>query len=154
MKYSINIGGRLYQAEILDLEKRPVVVIVDGQQIEVWPESEPGQVSGRSGSSAPVELPKTSSATVKLSPQPASPTARSMEKALRAPIPGVILQVNIAVGDAVSPGQELFVIEAMKMRNVIRSTRAGVVAALHVSPGQTVNYNDLLVEFAGHAGQP
>lgn len=147
MKYSIRIGERIYQAEIADLDARPVVVMVDGQVIEVWPEMDSSQpvdsTAGALADNSPgktlgMEGPKSHSAI---------PVSRALEKSLRAPIPGVILAVNVAIGDQVRPGQELFVIEAMKMRNVIRSNRAGIVDVLHVTPGQTVNHNDVLVEF-------
>lgn len=147
MKYAVRIGERAYQVEIVDLEARPVVALVDGQPVEVWPEAELGhQPAGEAGGKAPdgtsnMEGRKGAPA------QPAVPVAAAEQKSLRAPLPGVIQAVYVAVGESVSPGQELFVIEAMKMRNIIRSRRSGTVSALHVFPGQTVNHNDLLVEF-------
>ncbi|OGO32542.1 MAG: hypothetical protein A2Z16_06675 [Chloroflexi bacterium RBG_16_54_18] len=147
MKYSIKIGERTYLAEIVDLEARPVVVKVDGQAIEVWPESDASQPAA-SGPAVLAAGSQGNAQGMKGSPSQVSISAsRALEKTLCAPIPGVILAVNVAAGDQVRPGQELFVIEAMKMRNVIRSNRGGIVAALHVIPGQTVNHNDVLVEF-------
>jgi biotin carboxyl carrier protein len=67
---------------------------------------------------------------------------------LRAPIPGVVVAVKVHPGDAVTLGQELLVLEAMKMRNAIRSSRDGQISVVHVSTGQTVNHNDPLIEFA------
>jgi biotin carboxyl carrier protein len=66
---------------------------------------------------------------------------------VRAPIPGVIVAVLVHPGDEVTHGQELCTIEAMKMRNNIRSTRAGRIAEVLVIPGQTVNHNDPLLSF-------
>lgn len=143
MKYAIKIGERTYQVEITNLEQRPVVALVDGQPVEVWP------VDDRPGAAAlpAVATEAGASAHTASLPQTAVPAARAAEKALRAPLPGVIQVVNVKVGDTVTVGQELFVIEAMKMRNAIRSNRSGRVSVLHVTPGQTVNHHDLLLKF-------
>ncbi len=66
---------------------------------------------------------------------------------LRAPMPGDIVQVLVKAGDAVEVGQDLLVLEAMKMKNVIRAPRAGVVAAVEVASGQSVAHSDVLVRF-------
>jgi propionyl-CoA carboxylase alpha chain len=50
-------------------------------------------------------------------------------------------------GDEVGLGQDLCVLEAMKMKNPIRSPRAGRIASVNVNPGQTVKHHDVLVEF-------
>jgi glutaconyl-CoA/methylmalonyl-CoA decarboxylase subunit gamma len=148
MKYSIKIGERTYLAEIVDLDARPVVVLVNGQAIEVWPEMDVSPPAAGGPATQAADAPSDAQGTKGAPSQAAIPASRALEKTLRAPIPGVILAVNTAVGDQVKPGQELFVIEAMKMRNAIRANRAGIVAALHVVPGQTVNHNDVLVEFS------
>ena len=74
---------------------------------------------------------------------------QSARKAIYAPIPGVIDSVAVGPGDVVSMGQEVCVLEAMKMKNIIRAPRAGQVAVVHVSAGQHVKHNDLLLEYAG-----
>lgn len=65
---------------------------------------------------------------------------------VKAPIPGLIAQVRVAVGERVEAGQPLLVLEAMKMENEIRAPLAGVVTAVHVQPGQTVEGKAVLVE--------
>jgi biotin carboxyl carrier protein len=62
-----------------------------------------------------------------------------------APMPGKVVAVLAAVGQAVEPGAGLVVLEAMKMENEFRATSGGVVAEVHVAPGQAVNAGDLLV---------
>jgi biotin carboxyl carrier protein len=78
------------------------------------------------------------------------PAAASYEPAgqgqVLAPIPGVIDSIAVQPGDGVVRGQELLVLEAMKMKNVIRATRAGTVAAVHVTARQHVKHGDPLVE--------
>jgi biotin carboxyl carrier protein len=69
--------------------------------------------------------------------------------ALNAPMPGVILEVNVAPGDTIERGQPVAVLEAMKMKNIIRSPRAGTIAEVCVTVGQAVGHGDTVVRFAG-----
>jgi propionyl-CoA carboxylase alpha chain len=75
---------------------------------------------------------------------------------LRAPLPGTVVAVSVAVGDEVGAGQELLVIEAMKMRHTVRADRAGRVTALPVRAGSTVEVGAVLavLDVAGVAGVP
>lgn len=65
---------------------------------------------------------------------------------VKAPIPGLIVRVLVEEGATVEAGQALLVLEAMKMENEIRATRAGVVSSLRSQPGQTVTMGEVLVE--------
>lgn len=67
-------------------------------------------------------------------------------KPLLVPMPGLIVKVHVAVGDAVSAGQPLVSMEAMKMENELRALSAGTVKAVPVSPGHAVEKGTLLVE--------
>jgi acetyl/propionyl-CoA carboxylase alpha subunit len=62
-----------------------------------------------------------------------------------APMPGLIVRVNVSVGDRVEAGQGLVVMEAMKMENELRTTAAGTVRSVEVSPGTAVEKGALLV---------
>jgi biotin carboxyl carrier protein len=64
-------------------------------------------------------------------------------------MPGVILEVNVAPGDTIERGQPVAVLEAMKMKNIIRSPRAGTIAEVCVTVGQAVGHGDTVVRFAG-----
>ena len=77
----------------------------------------------------------------------------STDREVRAPIPGVILIVAVQPGASVTPGQELCVLEAMKMRNPICAGRAGVIQTVHVTAGKHVQHREVLMEFADHAGE-
>ena len=72
--------------------------------------------------------------------------AGAAQREVRAPMPGLVLQVLVAPGDAVEEGQGLVVLEAMKMENELRAATAGTVAAVHAAPGDAVGKSDLLVE--------
>jgi biotin carboxyl carrier protein len=64
---------------------------------------------------------------------------------VRAIIPGRVVSVDVATGDAIDAGGRLLVVEAMKMQNELRSPRAGTISRVAVGPGQTVDRGDLLV---------
>ena len=86
-------------------------------------------------------------------PEAARPAARHDTGALEAPMPGRVSAVKVAVGQRVAKGEELLVVEAMKMENALRAPRAGVVRALHASVGEMVAPGRTLVEI-GDAGSP
>jgi len=65
---------------------------------------------------------------------------------LVAPMPGLIVRVQVSIGDEVQGGASLVVMEAMKMENELRAASAGKVRAIHVAPGQTVDKGALLIE--------
>ncbi len=78
---------------------------------------------------------------------PEPEAAEELPQEVRAPMPGVILEVSVQPGDRVQRGDQLFVLEAMKMKNPIRSPREGVVADIFVREDQNVNYDDLLLRY-------
>ena len=163
MIIKVKIDEQIYQVEISDLQSRPIIAIVDGDEFKIWPEGEPvkpNQVlnSGREAlyTTSSVSAPTTQSPPAELhhkpAPEPARstpPTAGDSLSIVRAPIPGVITAVDVRVGSEVSVGQQLCVLEAMKMNNSIRAVRAGSIAAVHVSIGQHVKHHDVLMEYAG-----
>ncbi len=67
---------------------------------------------------------------------------------VRAPMPGMVLRIEVAAGETVEPGQPLMVIEAMKMENEIRAAVAGVVQEILVSTKQAVEKDDLLIRIS------
>ena len=64
---------------------------------------------------------------------------------VRAIIPGVVVSVAVAPGDTVEAGQELLVVEAMKMQNELRAPRGGTIARVAVGDRSTIEVGDLLV---------
>ena len=77
-----------------------------------------------------------------------APTPTGTAGSLRAPIPGTVVALSIGVGDEVVVDQELLVLEAMKMRYVIRADHAGRVVELPVSLGSSVELGAVLAVLA------
>lgn len=63
------------------------------------------------------------------------------------PMPGTLINYSIKEGDEVEIGQELCIIEAMKMQNVIRSTRTGMISKLYIQPGSTLMTDEMILDF-------
>ena len=81
-------------------------------------------------------------------PAPArTPSGNAGKGAMTAPMPGVIIEVNVKAGDTVSRGQQVAILDAMKMHNVIGASRDGVVAEVHVESGQSVNHGAAILTF-------
>jgi glutaconyl-CoA/methylmalonyl-CoA decarboxylase subunit gamma len=128
MKVRVRIDDRMYVVDIGDPQAEPVIAIVEGHRYELWLE-------------ATTRLPE--SGTTSKAAQPFA-----TEREVRAPIPGVIIAVSVKPGDSVSLGQELCILEAMKMRNPICAGRSGVIETVHVAPGKHVQHREVMMEFA------
>ena len=74
-------------------------------------------------------------------------TAALTHDKLKAPMPGMILEIRVNEGDTVQKGDVLLILEAMKMENVIKASHDGNIEKIHVTKGQTVEKNQLLIQF-------
>ena len=79
-------------------------------------------------------------------PKPAINTTGNV-KQLIAPLPGTIVEIFVKNGEQVEAGHVVLIIEAMKMKNSIRSTRSGKIADVLVAVGQTIAHKQALVRF-------
>jgi pyruvate carboxylase subunit B len=77
-------------------------------------------------------------------------TNRDHSGQVLAPIPGLITSVSIGKDDEVASGDKLLILEAMKMENEITAPMGGIISAVHVSPGKTVEKGALLIEIHHH----
>jgi len=68
-------------------------------------------------------------------------------KYVLSPMPGNVVSVSVKPGDVVSEGQELAVVEAMKMQNLLHAERAGTIKFVSVKAGQSVEGQQILIEF-------
>jgi biotin carboxyl carrier protein len=140
MKIQVKIADQTFDVEVGDSNARPVIAEIDGQKFEVWPEEQ--AVVEAAPVPEATSAPRMAAAPVK------APVATSSAKVVVAPLPGVIDSIKVKTGDSVNPGQELLVIEAMKMKNSIKATRSGKIAVVHVTAGDHVPHGAALVEFA------
>ena len=66
---------------------------------------------------------------------------------IKAPMPGLILDINVEIGQEVKEDDPLLILEAMKMENALTSPRDGVIKSISVTKGDAVDKNQLLIEF-------
>jgi len=66
---------------------------------------------------------------------------------LKAPMPGLVLDIEVKVGDVVAKGDTLLILEAMKMENVIKSPTDGTIKSISINKGETVEKNQLILNF-------
>jgi biotin carboxyl carrier protein len=117
--YSVLLDGRSYDAAV-ERTAQALVVTIHGQRFVVEVR-DPRRWSSRS-----------------------SERARDGAETLAAPMPGKVVRVLVAAGDAVTPGQGIVVVEAMKMQNEMKTSRAGHVRSISAKEGATVTAGQVL----------
>ena len=142
-EYKYTINGNKYNVTIGDIEENIAHVEVNGTPYTVEMEKAPA---------APKKVvrPVVAAAAPAAAPAPETkvsrPAAAGGKSGIKSPLPGVILQTKVNVGDQVKRGQVLMVLEAMKMENNIPSDRDGKVVAINVSKGDSIlEGTDLIV---------
>jgi biotin carboxyl carrier protein len=135
--YKFKINGNDYTVGINSLTGNSADVVVNGTSYSV----EIGSAA------APAAKPQTAAAqpSAVQANRPAPAPSGGGEAPVQSPLPGVILDIKVNVGDSVSVGQTLVLLEAMKMENNIDSDRAGVVKSIKVKAGDSVMEGDVLV---------
>ena len=116
-RYNITVNGKAYDVAVEEITNGAAPAPVAAA---------PAAVSAPAPAVAPVAVPANATA-------------------IKAPMPGTLLDVKVSVGSTVSEGQVVAVLEAMKMENDICTPVAGKVVAVNVKKGDTVNSDDLLV---------
>ena len=140
----VKIKSRWYTVEVDDVESSPVTVYVDGAPVEV-------QI-GQSGDDAPPAAPavETEDGSSPVSGAVVDAVSRDhpdgSTRAFSTPMSGVIVSVAVGIGDQVVTGDEVCVLEAMKMQQVLRADWTGIVRTVHVQAGQQVMDGDPIVE--------
>jgi biotin carboxyl carrier protein len=144
-RYKITVDGTSHDVEVGDVAASPVRVNVDGVDYDVEVPGKPARGATPAPQSAPTRPIARPTATA--SPATPAPTPGASAKAMTAVMPGRVLSVAVSVGDSVSRGDLICVIEAMKMEQQIGANRDGVISAVHVSGGDSVAHGQILVEF-------
>ena len=141
MKYKITVNEKIYEVEVENINARPVIAYVDGERFEIMPENAD---LAHTRQDAKVKTEKKT-----LNPSPVKVSGPEVNgKILTAPLPGTVVEVFVKVGDEVESGHVMMVIEAMKMKNSIRSVYSGNVSEVLVSAGQSVAHKQVLIKFA------
>ena len=138
-KFKFTIRGQEYDVEIKDFEGSNAKIEVNGTSYDV-----------------DVHVADKSSKTPRLVRKPVvnKPGEGSIKKSgggastVKAPLPGSIIKINIAIGDSINPGDTLLVMEAMKMENNVLAEKGGTVKAIKVAVGDSVLQDDVLIEIA------
>jgi biotin carboxyl carrier protein len=140
MKIEVVIDNQSYTVEIEDINARPVIANVHGERFEVWPQ--------RSDETAPAHNAPPAISVPEAGAEMGigfAPEATSGGKNVLSPLPGAIL---VKPGEEVIRGQELCTLEAMKMKNAIRSSRDGIIDSIEVGVGDQVNHGQVLITYA------
>lgn len=130
--YRFKINGNDYEVTVNTVEGGVADVTVNGTPYKV--EMENASAAAPAVQTAPAVPVKQTVAPVQAAPAPAAGAGKS----LTSPLPGVIVSVNVNVGDVVKTGQTVAVLEAMKMENDIQAECDGTVTAVKVAKGDSV----------------
>ena len=153
-EYKYKINGNEYSVAIIDLEGDKAAVEVNGvsYQVDILTEgftaapARPAAKPAAPAAPAPAPAPAAAPAAPAPAPQPIAPAAPAAEPAapagkgtaVQSPLPGVILDIKVAVGDQVKAGQTVAILEAMKMENSINAECDGVITAIKVAKGDNI----------------
>ena len=133
MKYVVTMNGKKYEVEV---ERMSAFHMLTREEIA-------------SGVSTPVQpvaapAPKAAAPTPAAAAPAPAPKAAATGTSVTSPMPGSVLGVKVNVGDKVSAGQTMFVLEAMKMENEIVAPVDGTVASINVKTGDTVDTDQVM----------
>ena len=139
-EYKYTINGTKYDVAVGDIEENIVTVTVNGEEykVEMEKEAEPEKKKPVLGKPAATAAPAEGEEKAALGPI-------NKNNAVKAPLPGVITDIKVAVGDEVQAGDTVVVLEAMKMANNLQAEKAGKVTAVCVKIGESVMEDDALV---------
>jgi len=136
----VRINGEWYDVEIGDLYQSPVEVQVDGETYMVELEA-----AARSGGEP---RPRTARRAAK--PKDEQPGLRGIlqgdDKLVRCPLPGRVVSVSVVKGQILSPGDEICVLESMKMEQSVRMAHTGMAKSVKIKKDQSVKAGDALLE--------
>jgi biotin carboxyl carrier protein len=143
--YRVRVGERAYEIEARTMGVFVRSLLVNGESFEAsfFRKGERKWAIGWRGRSTDVELVDP---LAHLAEQAHGDSGRKGHQTVHAYMPGRVVSVAVAEGDAVEPGGALLVLEAMKMQNEIQAERSAVVRRVHVAPGQAVEGGDPLLE--------
>jgi glutaconyl-CoA/methylmalonyl-CoA decarboxylase subunit gamma len=147
MNVVVKVGDRVFEVTIENTSARPIIAMVEGERFEVWPENPNPLPAGSESSTQPGAAARRVPSTVEKG-QTSAAIGTLSGKTMTSPLPGTVTEVFVKEGELVEAGHVALVIEAMKMKNSIRTTRAGKISAVLVNTGETVTHKQPLIEFS------
>lgn len=138
-EYKYTINGNKYEVTINSINDNIANVVVNGEEYEVQMEKEPEPVK-KKVVVRPVAQPEAETASA-----PTSTNKVDLNNAVKSPLPGVITEIKVKVGDEVKAGDTVVVLEAMKMANNLDAEKSGKVTAVLVKEGESVMEDTPLV---------
>jgi glutaconyl-CoA/methylmalonyl-CoA decarboxylase subunit gamma len=149
MKYHLEINQKNFDVTISGIAGNSARVQVNGQPYVVHIGRPPKPDSQRPATQPPGAVKRTNeaSATVQSQKHQASilPVLPSQSEPILAPIPGLILEIKVKVGEIVSAGQSVAVLEAMKMENSLITHVSGMVKEIRFEKGSEVSTGDVIL---------
>ncbi len=130
----VEVNGYQYQVEVIDIDVVPIIALVDGETMEVVLDDSTRKMERITSDQKMPEVKSSSGVAV---------------KNFESPMPGVILSINVNVGDVVIVGEQLCVLEAMKMEQKLYSDVVGKVESINISVGDKVMTGQALIVFSG-----
>ena len=138
-QYKYTINGNKYEVAIGDITDNIATLTVNGEEFKVEMEREPEPEKKK-----PVVRPAAATADADNN-EAAAGAAVNKANAIKAPLPGVITDILVEVGQEVQAGDNIIVLEAMKMANNLQAEKSGKVTAICVKIGESVMEDDALV---------
>jgi propionyl-CoA carboxylase alpha chain len=166
--WMVSLQGEVYAVKIAADPNGSTVTFADGQSLRVESDWTPGQplaqvwVDGTTLAIKTSKIPmgfrmRLRGADLKVhvrTPRQHALAGLMLEKAppdtskyLLCPMPGLVVKINVGVGDEVQEGEALATVEAMKMENILKAERRGVVRAVKASAGASLKVDDVILEF-------
>ncbi|MDE6309775.1 MAG: acetyl-CoA carboxylase biotin carboxyl carrier protein subunit [Muribaculaceae bacterium] len=134
-EYKYKINGNTYRVSVGDIVDNIAQVDVNGTPYRVEIDAKKAAPVNIARANRPAAAPRTASGEKVINK--AAPAAAGAG-AVKAPLPGVVLSINVKVGDVVKSADTVLVLEAMKMENAIHAGRDGKVASINVNAGDSV----------------
>ena len=136
-KYQVTVSGKTHDVEVLSSSSRSLSLRIDQKDYEVSVSAASKTIAA--SSSAPSFATPTQSAP--------APSAAQDSDTLYAPMPGLVVSVDVKEGDSVSSGAQLLTLEAMKMENGVNAPKDATVKEILVKKGEQVEAGSPLIKF-------
>jgi len=165
MRYYVDIGERTYQVDLgpdgTQVDGQPVQadlahvantdvrhLLLDGKSHRFVARREPDGTWAIHMKGRRVQARAVDERTRAIQEMTGAGAGPSGPRPVRAPMPGLVVKVEVAEGDRVEEGQGVIIVEAMKMENELKAEGSAIVKTIHVSAGDTVDKDDVLIDLA------